>query len=54
MGYEVTWTVTTGTIGASGWNVGKDIVVEGVALQVTAAEALQALADAWFAKYSED
>jgi general stress protein 26 len=46
--------VTTGTTGASGWNVGKDIVVEGTALQVTAAEPLQVLADAWFAKYGED
>jgi hypothetical protein len=46
--------VTTGTTGASGWNAGKDIVVEGTALRVTAAEALQALADAWFAKYGED
>jgi hypothetical protein len=46
--------VTTGTTGASGWNAGKDIVVEGTALRVTAAEALQALADAWFAKHGED
>jgi hypothetical protein len=46
--------VTTGTTGASGWNVGKDIVVEGMALRVTAPEELQALADAWFAKYGED
>ncbi|HEX3197453.1 MAG TPA: pyridoxamine 5'-phosphate oxidase family protein [Propionibacteriaceae bacterium] len=46
--------VTTGTTGASGWNAGKDIVVEGTAQRVTAAEALQALADAWFAKYGED
>ena len=46
--------VTTGTTGASGWNTGKDIVVEGTALRVTAAEALQELADAWFAKYGED
>ena len=41
--------VTTGTTGASGWSVGKDIVVEGTAVRVTAADALQALADAWFA-----
>jgi hypothetical protein len=33
--------------GASGWNVGKDIVVEGTALRVTAAEALHELAGAW-------
>jgi hypothetical protein len=45
--------VTTGTTGASGWNVGKDIVVEGKALRVTAAEALHELADAWFAMYGE-
>jgi hypothetical protein len=44
--------VTTGTTGASGWNTGKEIV-EGTAVRVTAAEALQALADAWFAKYGE-
>ena len=46
--------VTTGTTGASGWNSGKDIVVEGTAVRVTAPEALQALANAWFAKYGED
>jgi general stress protein 26 len=46
--------VTTGTTGASGWSVGKDIVVEGTAVRVTAADALQALADAWFAKYGDD
>jgi hypothetical protein len=46
--------VTTGTTGASGWSVGKDIVVEGTAVRVTAAEALQALADAWYAKYGDD
>ncbi len=45
---------TTGTTGVSGWNAGKDIVVEGTALRVTAADALQALADAWFAKYGDD
>jgi len=46
--------VTTGTTGASGWNIGKDIVVEGAALRVKAAEVLQVLANAWFAKYGED
>ena len=46
--------ITTGSTGANGWDSGKDIVVEGTALRVTNAEALQALADAWFAKYGED
>ena len=46
--------VTTGGTGANGWASGKDVVVEGTATRVTDAEALQALADAWFAKYGED
>jgi nitroimidazol reductase NimA-like FMN-containing flavoprotein (pyridoxamine 5'-phosphate oxidase superfamily) len=46
--------VTTGRTGANGWSVGKDVVVEGTAVQVTGADALQVLADAWFAKYGED
>ncbi len=46
--------VTTGSTGANGWATGKDVVVEGTAVRVTDAEALQALADAWFAKYGED
>jgi nitroimidazol reductase NimA-like FMN-containing flavoprotein (pyridoxamine 5'-phosphate oxidase superfamily) len=46
--------VTTGDTGAAGWANGKDIVVEGTAARVTDGEALQALADAWFAKYGED
>jgi nitroimidazol reductase NimA-like FMN-containing flavoprotein (pyridoxamine 5'-phosphate oxidase superfamily) len=46
--------VTTGSTGANGWDSGKDIVVEGTAVRVTDAEALQVLADAWFAKYGED
>jgi nitroimidazol reductase NimA-like FMN-containing flavoprotein (pyridoxamine 5'-phosphate oxidase superfamily) len=46
--------VTTGTTGANGWNRGKDIVVEGTAVPVTAAEALQELAHAWSAKYGDD
>lgn len=46
--------VTTGTTGANGWDSGKDLVVEGTALRVTDAAALQALADAWFAKYGDD
>jgi general stress protein 26 len=46
--------VATGTMGANGWNSGKDIVLEGTAVRVTNAEALQTLADAWFAKYGQD
>ena len=46
--------MTTGSTGANGWDSGKDVVVEGTAVRVTDAEALQALADAWFAKYGED
>jgi nitroimidazol reductase NimA-like FMN-containing flavoprotein (pyridoxamine 5'-phosphate oxidase superfamily) len=46
--------VISGGMGASGWASGKDVVVEGTAIRVTDAEALQALADAWFAKYGED
>ncbi|MDX6308407.1 MAG: hypothetical protein QOI06_1453 [Nocardioidaceae bacterium] len=46
--------VTTGSTGANGWDSGKDVVVEGTAIRVTDAAALQALADAWFAKYGED
>lgn len=46
--------VTTGSMGTKGWDRGKDVVVEGTAVRVTDAEALRALADAWFAKYGED
>jgi nitroimidazol reductase NimA-like FMN-containing flavoprotein (pyridoxamine 5'-phosphate oxidase superfamily) len=46
--------VTTGSLGANGWNNGKDVVVEGTAVRVTAPETLQRLAAAWFAKYGED
>lgn len=46
--------VTTGTTGVNGWDSGKDVVVEGTAQRVTDSDALQALADAWFAKYGED
>jgi general stress protein 26 len=46
--------VTTGSTGANGWDSGKDLVVEGTAVPVTDAAALQALADAWFAKYGAD
>jgi nitroimidazol reductase NimA-like FMN-containing flavoprotein (pyridoxamine 5'-phosphate oxidase superfamily) len=46
--------VTTGTTGAGGWSSGQEVVVEGTAVRVTDPEALQALADAWFAKYGED
>ena len=46
--------MTTGSTGANGWDSGKDVVVEGTAVRVTDAGALQALADAWFAKYGDD
>jgi general stress protein 26 len=46
--------VATGSIGANGWDSGKDVVVEGTALRVTDPETLQRLAEAWFAKYGED
>jgi nitroimidazol reductase NimA-like FMN-containing flavoprotein (pyridoxamine 5'-phosphate oxidase superfamily) len=46
--------VTTGSTGADGWDSGVDVVVEGTAVRVTDPEALQALAEAWFAKYGED
>ena len=36
----------------AGLGTGKDVVVEGTAVRVTDAEALQALADAWAAKYA--
>ena len=46
--------VTTGSTGANGWDSGEDVVVEGTAVRVTDAQALQGLADAWFAKYGDD
>jgi general stress protein 26 len=46
--------VTAGTTGAGGWDSGKEVVVEGSAERVTDAGTLQALADAWFAKYGDD
>jgi nitroimidazol reductase NimA-like FMN-containing flavoprotein (pyridoxamine 5'-phosphate oxidase superfamily) len=46
--------VTTGTTGVNGWDTGKDVVLEGMATRVTESDALQALADAWYAKYGED
>jgi nitroimidazol reductase NimA-like FMN-containing flavoprotein (pyridoxamine 5'-phosphate oxidase superfamily) len=46
--------VTTGSTGANGWDSGKDVVVEGTAVRVKDAEALRALAAAWFAKYGDD
>ena len=46
--------VATGSMGAHGWDSGKDVVVEGTAVRVTGSQALQALADAWYAKYGED
>jgi hypothetical protein len=46
--------VTTGAMGADGWNAGKDIAVEGVAERVIDPDALQVLAGAWLAKYGDD
>ncbi len=46
--------VTTGRTGANGWDSGKDLVIEGTAVRVTEARALQTLADAWLAKYGGD
>ena len=46
--------VTTGSTGANGWDSGKDVVVEGTAERVTDPADLQALAEAWFAKYGDD
>src|SRR4051794_29095290 len=46
--------VTTGSTGAHGWDSGKDVVVEGTAVRVTDPGTLQALADAWAAKYGDD
>ena len=41
------------TTGANAWAAGLDVVVEGTAVQVTETAALQALADAYVAKYGE-
>ena len=46
--------VTTGSTGANGWNSGRDVVLEGTAVRVADAEALQSLADAWLDKYGDD
>jgi nitroimidazol reductase NimA-like FMN-containing flavoprotein (pyridoxamine 5'-phosphate oxidase superfamily) len=46
--------VTTGSTGANGWDSGRDVVLEGTAVRVTTADELEALADAWYAKYGED
>jgi nitroimidazol reductase NimA-like FMN-containing flavoprotein (pyridoxamine 5'-phosphate oxidase superfamily) len=46
--------ITTGSMGAGGWDSGKDVVAEGVAARVTDPDELQTLADAWFAKYRPD
>jgi nitroimidazol reductase NimA-like FMN-containing flavoprotein (pyridoxamine 5'-phosphate oxidase superfamily) len=46
--------VTTGSTGMNGWDTGKDLVVEGTVARVTDSDALQALADAWYAKYGDD
>jgi len=46
--------VLTGSMGANGWDSGKDIVLEGRAVRVTEADVLQTLAQAWFDKYGDD
>jgi nitroimidazol reductase NimA-like FMN-containing flavoprotein (pyridoxamine 5'-phosphate oxidase superfamily) len=46
--------VTTGSTGTNGWDSGTEVVIEGRAVRVSEVEALQVLADAWFAKYGED
>jgi nitroimidazol reductase NimA-like FMN-containing flavoprotein (pyridoxamine 5'-phosphate oxidase superfamily) len=46
--------VATGSMGANGWDSGRDVVVEGTAVRVTDGSVLRALADAWFAKYGDD
>ena len=42
------------TTGTNTWAEGMDVVVEGAAVRVTDAAALQAIADAYVAKYGED
>ncbi|MGI8577891.1 MAG: pyridoxamine 5'-phosphate oxidase family protein [Nocardioidaceae bacterium] len=46
--------VTTSSTGANGWDSGKDVVVEGMAVRLTHAVALRSLAGAWFAKCGGD
>ena len=46
--------VTTGSTGANGWDSGRDVVIEGTAERVTDPADLQALVEAWFAKYGDD
>jgi general stress protein 26 len=46
--------VTTGSTGGGGWDSGVELVVEGAAERVTDGRQLEALAEAWFAKYGED
>jgi general stress protein 26 len=46
--------VTTGSTGTQGWDVGKDVVLEGSASRVTDAATLESLAAAWSAKYGDD
>lgn len=46
--------ITTGSTGANGWAAGKDLVVEGTAVRVSAEDELRTLADAWAAKYGDD
>lgn len=46
--------VATGPLGASGWAVGKDVIVEGRVVPVDDDAELTALAGAWFEKYGDD
>jgi general stress protein 26 len=41
------------TTGANTWSAGTDVVIEGTAVRVTDRPALQAIADAYLAKYGE-
>jgi general stress protein 26 len=46
--------VLAGPLGADGWATGKDISVEGEAVEVTDEALLRVLADGWAAKYDGD
>jgi hypothetical protein len=46
--------VTTGATGGQGWDVGKDVVLEGSAVRVIEGPVLETLAAAWYAKYGDD
>jgi general stress protein 26 len=46
--------VLAGNLGAAGWNVGKDIALEGRAVRVTDPDHLKTLAAAWYEKFGDD